>query len=193
MNSLKQFVITTISIGLSSVLLEATPSQAARLNFSGVFDSGSLAGEQYQGSFSFDETQVTGSGIPFSQEFVSVSDLNLVFLSTTFSESDDSNQPEVAFIGNEFVGLSYNLTNVNAGNIEISLSFIPGFTSVTEAQVVYDSPSFPVGQGEGSGSVAFVEAETVATPEPSSIFTLLITSGWFFGQMGFKKRNSISR
>ena len=164
------------------------PTQAANLSFSGVFDSGSLAGKEYQGSFSFDETQVTGSGIPFAQEFIPVSDLNLEFLNTTFTENDDFNQPEVAFIGSEFVGLSYNLTNVNADNIEISLSFVPGFTSVAEAQVVYDSPSFPTGQGEGSGSVVFVESETVATSEPTYVFTILIASGWFFRKIGLKKR-----
>ena len=187
MNNLKKFALVTASLGLSSILLEANPTQAASFNFSGVFDSGGLAGEQYQGSFSFDETQITGSGIPFSQEFVPVSDLSLSFLNTTFTDADDFNQPEAAFIGNELVGLSYNLTDVNANNIELSFSFVPGFTNVSEAQVVYDSPSFPIGQGEGSGSVAFVETETVATPEPSCIFMSLITFSWFFRQIGKQK------
>lgn len=172
----QKLTLATASLALGFIVTDYQPTQATTLNFEGTVDSGALVGEEYSGFFSFPENLVTGTGQEFFPEFIPVSSLEMNFLDTIFTQDDDF--PEVAFIGNEFVGLSFNVFNDTAGNIDISFSFVPGFTDVSEAQMTYDSPSFPTGQGEGSGSVTFTpQASPNTVPEPSTLFGTMLVFG----------------
>lgn len=183
---LPKLIIPIASFSLGLIMTSYQPAQAITLEFEGSVDSGPLFGEEYSGWFSFDESDVTGTGIPFVPEFISVSSLEMNFLNTNFTQDDDL--PQAAFIADEFVGLSFNVNGATAGNINLSFSFVPNFTGLDNPYMTYDSSSFPTGEGEGGGSVTFTEkAPPKPVPEPSNIFGTLMVLG---GISLYKKVNS---
>lgn len=147
---------------LAALLLAALPAaQAATLswNVSGMLDSGVLAGQTFYGNFSFDDTGLTGSG----EEWLPVGTLSLNFAGTSYTLADADALTEVAFLDGGFLGLSF----VASGK-EPLIAFIPGFGSLGEAFVAYDSALGLSGAGD---------AIYAAVPEPASSALLLAGLG----------------
>lgn len=172
-NTLQQIALATSSLILSIAIIDARPAEAVDFKFNGEVDSGVLAGEEFQGSFSYDESLVTGTGDFLFQEYIPVSNLEFDFLSSTFTEADGI--PEVAFDGNNLMGLSFNVNNASADNIQLDFSFIPGFTDISESYFTY-SPTTGTG---GTGFVTFTEQIDVPqpVPEPTTILGTTIALG----------------
>lgn len=179
-NTLQQIALATSSLILSIAIIDARPAEAVDFKFNGEVDSGALAGEEFNGSFSYDESLVTGTGEIFFQEYIPVSNLELDFLNSTFTETDGI--PEVAFDGSNLMGLSFNVNNATAGNIQLDFSFIPGFTDISESFFTY-SPTTGTG---GTGFVTFTEQIDLPQPVPEPT-TILGTIALGFGALLKKK------
>ncbi|GET37470.1 hypothetical protein [Microseira wollei] len=85
MTKFKKLAVTTASVALSCTAIEANPAQAAVFNYDFTVNitSGFLIGNQYSGSFSYDDASPKtsfGGYRPF--------DFNFNFEGKTFSESD---------------------------------------------------------------------------------------------------------
>lgn len=172
-NTLKKLALATSSLLLSLAVIDARPAEAVSFDFNGEIESGALVGETFQGSFSYDESLVTGTGDTFFQEYIPVSNLEFDFLGTTFTETDGF--PEVAFDGNNLTGLSFNVNNATAGNIQLDFSFVPGFFDISESFFTY-SPTNGFG---GTGSVTFTQQVDVpqSIPEPTTILATSLALG----------------
>ena len=173
-NNLQQFALTISSLILSIAIIDARPAEAVDFKFNGEVDSGALAGEKFQGSFSYDESLVTGTGDFFFQEYIPVSNLEFDFLNSTFTESDGI--PEVAFDGSNLMGLSFNVNNATAGNIQLDFSFVPGFFDISESFFTYA----PTTGNAGTGSVMFTEQKIdvpQSVPEPTTILGTTLALG----------------
>lgn len=173
-NFFQQFAVTTASAALSFTLIEAVPAKAATITDDFRIDvtTGSLVGEQYMGSFSYDDDLLTGTGV----ETINASDglaVNFDFLGQTFTEEDDfgfDNFPTVQFDNGNLIGLNYlgvkPSTTVTIGD-ESTGSGGDFFT--------YDDDS--VGSGEGR--------VTYSIPEPTTILGTFTALG--FGALVTRK------
>lgn len=172
-NTLKQFALATSSLLLSLAIIDARPAEAVSFDFNGEIDSGVLAGETFQGSFSYDESLVTGTGDTFLQEYIPVSNLEFDFLGSTFTETNGF--PEVAFDSNNLTGLSFNVNNATAGNIQLDFSFVPGFFDISESFFTYA----PINGIGGTGSLTFTQQIDVpqSVPEPTTILATGLALG----------------
>lgn len=140
-------------LALAAALVAAIPAaQAAQQSFAlnGQIDSGALIGQTYTGNFSFDDASLTGSGL----EWLSIANLSVNFQSNIWTLADAVAPTEVAFDNGTFLGLSY-----SAGNSNVSFTFVPGTSALSEAFMAYDTPL----GASGSGSLI-----TTAVPEASS-------------------------
>ena len=162
-----KFSLATASLGLMiGTLVQANPVQAAAFNFTVSIISGDLAGETAQGSFGFNETDLTG----VDEEFLPVSSLQLNFRETNFTEADGLFGTEAAFLEGEFLGLSYSVEEP-----ELSFSFVPGFFDIGEAFLAYE---LTTGIG-GAGDVIYTVAPDTVIPEPSGVGGLFLVFGMF--------------
>jgi hypothetical protein len=156
MTNLNFFQSTLPLITLSSIIaiIPITPSLAATVNYSlaGTIDSGSLVGETYSGSFSFDNSPLTGLGF----EDLLVSSVQFNFLGLTYTASEAIAPPTVQFLDGNFLGLSFSVDSFDP-----SFSLIPGFFDVSEAFFAYS----PTNGEAGFGDVRY-------TPVPESSFTI---------------------
>ncbi|MEA5511547.1 PEP-CTERM sorting domain-containing protein [Crocosphaera sp. UHCC 0190] len=161
--SVAKFYLTAVAIAATSSLIPTSFVQAATVSyiFTGTLDSGSLNGETYSGSLSFDDLSLD------------VIDFNFSFLGSTFTIADADTTPRVLFDNGQFLGLDYVVSNFNP-----SFSFIPGFFSIDEAYFAYDSGN----SGAGFGSINYY-----AVPEPLTILGSLTALG--FGAF-FKRKLS---
>ncbi len=125
---------------------------------------GSLSGDSFTGSFSFDDDNLLGSG----NEFISVNDLSFDFLGTTYTENDDNSVfgAEASFFDGEFLGLSY--------STDVSFSFVPGFFSLSDSFFAYDLGSGDVGTGDIDYTISTSNPNPV--PEPATVIGLLTTA-----------------
>ncbi|HEY9800650.1 MAG TPA: PEP-CTERM sorting domain-containing protein [Leptolyngbyaceae cyanobacterium] len=157
---LQILTLTTASLTFNFATAWFNPSQAATINYTieVSIDSGSLSGNNYFGSFSYDNSSLTGSG----EEFIDVSDVSFNFDGTNYTVA---NNPQVAFLDGKFLGLSY--------SPEPSLSFIPGFFDVSEAYFAYDFGSF----SSGFGDVTYTLQNT-SVPEPTTVISLVAVGAW---------------
>jgi hypothetical protein len=181
-NNLQQIALTISSLILSIAIIDARPAEAVDFKFNGEVDSGALDGEKFQGSFSYDESLVTGTGDFFIPEYIEVSNFKLNFLDSTFTQADGI--PEVAFDGNNLMGLSFNVNKATAGNIQLDFSFVPGLTDISESYFTY-SPTTGTG---ATGSVTFTEQKIDVpqpVPEPTTILGTTLALG--FGSLLKKK------
>ena len=183
-NNLQQLALTISSLLISIAIVDARPAEAVDFKFNGEVDSGALAGEKFNGSFSYDESLVTGTGDFFSQEYITVSNIEFNFLNSTFTEANGI--PEVAFDGNNLMGLSFNVNNATAGNIQLDFSFVPGFTDISESYFTY-SPT--TGNG-GTGFVTFTEQIDVPQPIPEPTTILGTTLALGLGSVSKKKASN---
>jgi hypothetical protein len=153
-------IATTIALSLTAI----KPAQSATLtyNISGTTDSGPLVGETYTGSFSFDDSNLTGNG----SEFLTPTNLNLNFSNPIFSNATSMLPAQLAFFDGTFLGL----------NLSTSIySFVPGFFSVNEASFVYQ-----INQQGGAGGVNYTlsQAPAASVPEPAATIGLLLLGAW---------------
>ncbi|MDJ0797380.1 MAG: PEP-CTERM sorting domain-containing protein [Calothrix sp. MO_167.B12] len=172
----QKFAVTAASLALTFSVVDLRPAEAVNFNFSGEIDSGALSGEKFQGSFSYEESLVTGTGNFFFQEYIPVSNLQFDFLGETFTEADDIyGGPEVAFVANNLMGLSYNINNATAGTIQFNFSFVPGFTDISQSYFTYASTNAT----GGTGSVTFTkQVNGTPVPEPFTILGTAVVLGF---------------
>lgn len=162
--NLASFAIAGLSLGWIAVDLDR--AMAATINYDITVNNldGSLVGNEFTGTFSFDDTAFSGSG----SELLPVSDLSFEFQGTTFTEDDDiSFNPEVEFFDGELLGLGYS-TNVE-------FSFVPGFFSLSESFFSYDFGDGDAGAGDIIYTLDTDDPNPGVVPEPSIVIGLLTT------------------
>jgi len=140
--------------------LMIAPAEAALVNynFSGAIDSGLLAGETYNGSFTYDNATLTNSG----SEFVDLSSLTFNFLSSAYNLSNADFTPTADFFDGSFLGLSYVVSGIDP-----SFALVSSLGSGLPEDVAYFSYQTVAGDsGFGSLNVA-------AVPVPAAV--------WLFG------------
>jgi hypothetical protein len=176
MTNLNFFRLTLSLVALSSSIatIPIAPSLAAIVgyDFSGTIDSGSLVGETYSGSLSFDNFSLTGFGF----EELSVANVQFDFLGFTYTASEALAPPTVEFLDGSFLGLSFSVDSFDP-----SFSLTPGFFDVSEAFFAY-SPT--------SGDAGFGDVQYTLVPESS--FTLgLLTLSVLTMASSFKSKSKI--
>jgi len=141
-------------------LMIAPTAEAALVNynFSGAIDSGLLAGETYNGSFTYDNATLTNSG----SEFIDLSSLTFNFLSSAYNLSNADFTPTADFLDGSFLGLSYVVSGIDP-----SFALVSALGSGLPEDVAYFSYQTVAGDsGFGSLNVA-------AVPVPAA--------SWLFG------------
>ncbi|MDO9450636.1 MAG: PEP-CTERM sorting domain-containing protein [Rugosibacter sp.] len=154
---LKQTLIAA-ALGL---MIAAPAAQAAvqAYNFNGSFDSGHFNGESFIGTFQFDDAPLTGIG----DEWLSVDSLLMSLLGNSFSLANADALTEVTFSNGQFLGLSYSATTTNIG-----FSVLPGYASLGESFIAYDTNL----GSSGAGDVIYAPI-----PEPSDWMLMLAGLG----------------
>jgi len=148
------------TVCLCSALMIAPTAEAALVNynFSGAIDSGLLAGETYNGSFTYDNATLTNSG----SEFIDLSSLTFNFLSSAYNLSNADFTPTADFLDGSFLGLSYVVSGIDP-----SFALVSALGSGLPEDVAYFSYQTVAGDsGFGSLNVA-------AVPVPAA--------SWLFG------------
>ncbi|BCL34748.1 PEP-CTERM sorting domain-containing protein [Nostoc sp. MS1] len=156
MNKIQQLItVATASLSFNFATAWFNSSQAATINynFQVAIDSGSLSGNNYTGSFSYDDASLTGIG----DEFIDVTNVAFNFQGSDYTVA---NNPQVAFSNGQFLGLSY--------SPEPFFSFIPGNFDLSEA---YFSYSFGF-LNSGFGDVTYTLQNT-SVPEPTTVIGLV--------------------
>jgi hypothetical protein len=166
MNKIQQLIsIATASLTFNFATACFNSTQAATINytFQVSIDSGSLSGNNYFGSFSYNDTNLTGTG----EQFLNISDIVFNFQGFDYTTA---NNPQAAFLDGKFLGLSY--------SPEPSFSFIPGFSDVNEAYFAYNFGSL----NSGFGDVTYTQQNT-SIPEPTIVIGLVT-----LGTLGISSR-----
>jgi hypothetical protein len=163
--------LAAVSFGL--LFAAIAPAQAAVQNytFSGTIDAGSLLGESYAGSFSFDDAALTGAGA----EWLAVDSLSMNFMGGNFTQ-DDAVAPSIAEVGyydGAFLGLSFSVDA--AAN---PFTFVTGSVDTSDAFFATDS---------SSGSLTYA----AAVPEPRDWMLMLAGIGLVGVMVERAKRRSI--
>ncbi|MDP2025596.1 PEP-CTERM sorting domain-containing protein [Sulfuriferula sp.] len=163
--------LAAVSFGL--LFAAIAPAQAAVQNytFSGSIDAGSLLGESYAGSFSFDDAALSGAGA----EWLAVDSLSMNFMGSNFTQ-DDAVAPSIAEVGyydGAFLGLSFSVDI--AGE---PFSFVTGSDDTSDAFFATDS---------SSGSLTYA----AAVPEPKDWMLMLAGIGLVGVMVERAKRRSI--
>jgi len=136
-------------------------AQAASFTFSGVTDSGSLAGSSFDGSFTFaDPTQGFDGGVDLSA-------FSLSFAGNSYSlaSADAGAVPYALFSAGSLIGVEYTSTASADATLRPHVQLVAGFTDLNQAYFSYDATGTGV---EGFGSVSLS-----AVPEPASCALLL--------------------
>jgi hypothetical protein len=171
----QEFVMNHVLMGVSGAIavgLLAPNSVLAALvsyNFSGGVTSGSLVGETFNGSFSFDDAGFVGSG----DEAFNVASLSMFFAGETFTETDGSVAPQVFFFDGELLGIEYQVFVTNplhpANDFALTTGFIP------------EDAAFSYNPRSGSGGIGTLnytlDSSLTTVPEPSTIASLIGLSG----------------
>lgn len=158
---------------LALTLLAGIPAAQAAIqnySFNGTLESGSLIGQAYSGSFSFDDAGLTGTG----SEWLAVSSLSMNLNSATYTLADAAAPAEVAYFDGSFLGLSY--SNLVGDPL---FSLVAGTTALGEAFIAYD----PAAGISGTGSVSYMQP----VPEPETYAMLLAGLG-LLGIIGRRRK-----
>jgi hypothetical protein len=180
-NIYTKLAIASAGLALSFSVIEANSVNAATLtyNFSVDVTTGSLADSKYEGSFSYDDSTLTGSGV----ENVGVEDgLSILFnfLGKTYTEADDNNAsfnfPIVEFKNGNLVGLQY-IVNDTLNNAIFSIfGDDPEGLGGGDKFHYVDVNSYEVGEGNVTYSL---ETSPTPIPEPSTALGMtLLGFGW---------------
>lgn len=166
------FKQTLAAASLGLLFAAFSPAQAAvqTYTFSGAIDSGSLLGETYVGSFSFDDAALTGAGA----EWLTVDSLAMTFMGSNFTQADVATDAavEVGYYDGAFLGLSYSVDS--AAN---PFTFVTGSHDTSDAFFAYDG---------GAGSVIYAPV-----PEPRDWMLMLAGLGLVGVMVERAKRRSI--
>jgi hypothetical protein len=173
----QQFAIVGGSIAFTLAVSSALPVQAALLQsfFVDVLE-GDLAGETYKGSFTYEESLLSGSG----PEILSAGDglsLSFDFLGNTYTEADDFSYangllPSISFSDGLFQGLSY---LVDTGDIFFSIDEGTG-QGLPGTSFAYEIGAVGAVTDVGSGQLR-TETDNTSVPEPATLLGLLIAGG----------------
>lgn len=153
----KSLPLLLMTMGLSLTFL---PSQAATItyDFTVTPDSGPLAGNNYSGFFSYDDSTLTGIGDEFLPQS-EITTINFNFEGNTYTLAD-ALSAGVQFLDGTFLGLSY--------STDIKFAFEPGLFTLSEAFFSYD-----IEEGAGFGDIQYtLRSGNGVTPEPSSLMAL---------------------
>jgi hypothetical protein len=132
-------LITIAAISAGSIAIQTNKTNAATIAYDIKVNNldGSLSGNEFTGSFSFDEATLTRTG----SELISIDDLDFEFQGTVFTENDEiTSSAVVEFFEGDFLGLSY--------SVDADFSFIPGFFSLSESFFAYDLGNGNIGTGD---------------------------------------------
>lgn len=154
-NSWQRNTVITSGVVLSLAVQQVNPAQAAIVsyNLAGTIQNGSLTGQTFSGTFSYDNSPSTGSGF----ESLDASQVNLNFLGSTFTAVNADSNPTVEFLDGILLGLNFSTSSFTP-----EFSLIPAFGS-TEATFSY------IGINDsGSGPVQYV-----LIPEPSTVLGII--------------------
>ena len=154
-NSWQRNAVITSGVVLSLAVQQVNPAQAAIVsyNLAGTIQNGSLTGQTFSGTFSYDNSPSTGSGF----ESLDASQVNLNFLGSTFTAVNADSNPTVEFLDGILLGLNFSTSSFTP-----EFSLIPAFGS-TEATFSY------IGTNDsGSGPVQYV-----LIPEPSTVLGII--------------------
>ncbi|MDB9509578.1 PEP-CTERM sorting domain-containing protein [Microcystis aeruginosa] len=154
-NSWQRNAVITSGVVLSLAVQQVNPAQAAIVsyNLAGTIQNGSLTGQTFSGTFSYDNSPSTGSGF----ESLDASQVNLNFLGSTFTAVNADSNPTVEFLDGILLGLNFSTSSFTP-----EFSLIPAFGS-TEATFSY------IGINDsGSGPVQYV-----LIPEPSTVLGII--------------------
>lgn len=160
--------VITSGLVLSLAVQQVNPAQAATVNYNlaGTIQNGLLTGQTFSGTFSYDDSLLTGSGF----ETLGVSQVNLSFLGSTFTAANDDSYPDsptVEFSDGNFLGLNF---TVSSSTPEFSL--IPAFGN-TVATFSYIGTN-----DDGSGTIQYT---VVPVPESSTVLGIIaVGMGGFF-------------
>jgi hypothetical protein len=150
--------LAQLTIGTAFLLAFSTPSAGAATitqNILVTITSGTLTGNIYTGSFSYDDSPLTPP--PFTGN-IPVTALSFLFQGTTYTEADGA---PVAFYDNgTFLGLDFAVATTPQP------TFLPGINSLSESIFAYD-----LGSSSGGGTVTYTEV--TGTPEPTAVLGLL--------------------
>jgi hypothetical protein len=157
-NSWQRNAVITSGVVLSLAVYPVNPARSATVNYNlaGTIETGSLTGQTFSGTFSYDNSPLTGSGF----EFLEVSRVNLNFLGSTFTATDADADPTVEFANGIFLGL-----NFSASNFTPEFSLIPAF-GTTVATFSYIGAN-----DDGSGSIQYT---AIPIPEPSIVLGIIM-------------------
>ncbi|MFM8298895.1 MAG: PEP-CTERM sorting domain-containing protein [Microcystis aeruginosa] len=154
-NSWQRNAVITSGVVLSFAVQQVNSAQAAIVsyNLAGTIQNGLLTGQTFSGTFSYDNSLLTGLGF----EFLDVSQVNLNFFGSTFTAVDADSNPTVEFLDGILLGLNFSTSSFTP---EFSLIPASGSTEATFSYIgINDS---------GSGPVQYV-----LIPEPSTVLGII--------------------
>ena len=164
--NLSFLALATIATNLTTIAVNQVNAATITYDIEVNNLDGSLSGDSFTGSFSFDDDSLLGSG----DEFISVDNLSFDFLGTTYTENDDNSVlgAEATFFDGEFLGLSY--------STDVEFSFVPGFFSLSDSFFAYDLGSVDNGTGDITYTLRPSNPDPNPVPEPATIIGLLTTA-----------------
>lgn len=156
-----KFVLAIATAGLSLAVTTVRPVQAATISYDFELNTtnGLLAGQKGQGSFSYDDSTLTGNGLESLGRKQGLS-VQLNFLGNNYTEADDVNdnddptdiEPLVDFSNGNLSGLNLSLLKSGEGPL------------ILIRDRSFNIPNFSSRQTIGFGSVTYSKA----VPEPGS-------------------------
>ncbi|MUH01240.1 PEP-CTERM sorting domain-containing protein [Scytonema sp. UIC 10036] len=167
---LSQKLVIAAGVTLGCAATQVARADAAVINFEVNINSGALAGQTASGTFSYDDSSLTGVG----DEFAQVQSLSFNFLGKTYSEKNDVDSPAfpvVSFFNGQLEGLNYYVELSPVGEFFFSdiveESFLDEFRGGDK--FTYTNA------GGGSGLISYQSARSV--PEPLTLSGTIFASG----------------
>ncbi|NEP00769.1 MAG: PEP-CTERM sorting domain-containing protein [Symploca sp. SIO2E9] len=165
----QKIAVATTGAALTIAAIDANPAHALRFksNFTVDITTGDLAGNSYDGYFTFEDSELTGIG----NEEVVADKVSFDFNGITYTEEQDfdyPNAPLVEFDGGSLLGLNF---------VPFDEFFALPFDLINDSfqYFAHNSGEVVVSfQGEGVGSVTYTEPETI--PEPATILGLSVVA-----------------
>jgi hypothetical protein len=147
----------------ATLILSAPGAEAGIVNytFSGTVDFGSLLGESYSGTASFDDAGLTGTG----DESLPVSALTFSFHNGSFNQASGTASPTADFLDGTFLGLSFEVTAFDP-----DFSFISGSLDSSDAYFGYTPDN--INNDPGYGSLVYNLVIPGSVPVPGTLALL---------------------
>lgn len=163
-STLRPFHLICKLASLAALALGGLQVQAASIDYTGLVDSGPLAGGAFSGNFSYADP-VAGYDGP-----VDLSSFTLNFNAHTYTLASGDAPALAWFAGGSFLGVDY----VDQDSFDTAVQLTAGFTDIGEALFSYQ----PTGAAQGLGGFTSFTAAGVV-PEPATLALLLAAlTGW---------------